>query len=175
LEPLAEITPVAIVAPAPVSTWVARGLLPPDVPHGDAARNAGRAALLVAALTARPEALFDATEDLLHQDYRASAMPATRDLVGRLRAAGLPAVVSGAGPSVLAFLVSGHGLDRLDSIVGETGIEWRISPLDVERQGASAGPGVRVPGDAGPSSPGRLNPLTATWMAAKECRGRCRC
>jgi len=175
LEPLAEITPVAIVAPAPVSTWVARGLLPPDVPHGDAARNAGRAALLVAALTARPEALFDATEDLLHQDYRASAMPATRDLVGRLRAAGLPAVVSGAGPSVLAFLVSGHGLDRLDSIVGETGIEWRISPLDVERQGASAGPGVGVPGDAGPSSPGRLNPLTATWMAAKECRGRCRC
>ena len=175
LEPLAEITPVAIVAPAPVSTWVARGLLPPDVPHGDAARNAGRAALLVAALTARPEALLDATEDLLHQDYRASAMPATRDLVGRLRAAGLPAVVSGAGPSVLAFLISGHGLDRLDSIVEETGIEWRISPLDVERQGASAVPGVGVPGDAGQSSPGRLNPLTATWMAAKECRGRCRC
>jgi len=175
LEPLAEITPVAIIAPAPVSTWVARGLLPPDVPHGDAARNAGRAALLVAALTARPEALLDATEDLLHQDYRASAMPATRDLVSRLRAAGLPAVVSGAGPSVLAFLVSGHGLDRLDSIVEETGIEWRISPLDVERQGASAVPGVGVPGDAGQSSPGRLNPLTATWMAAKECRGRCRC
>jgi homoserine kinase len=175
LEPLAEITPVAIVAPAPVSTWVARGLLPPDVPHGDAARNAGRAALLVAALTARPEALLDATEDLLHQDYRASAMPATRDLVGRLRAAGLPAVVSGAGPSVLAFLVSGHGLNRLDSIVGETGIEWRISPLDVERQGASAVPGVRVPGDAGQSSPGRLDPLSATWIAAKECRGRCRC
>ena len=175
LEPLAEITPVAIIAPAPVSTWVARGLLPPDVPHGDAARNAGRAALLVAALTARPEALLDATEDLLHQDYRASAMPATRDLVGRLRAAGLPAVVSGAGPSVLAFLIAGHGLDRLDSIVEETGIEWRISPLDVERQGASAVPGVRVPGDAGQSSPGRLNPLTATWMAAKECRGRCRC
>ena len=159
LEPLAEITPVAIVAPAPVSTWVARGLLPPDVPHGDAARNAGRAALLVAALTARPEALLDATEDLLHQDYRASAMPATRDLVGRLRAAGLPAVVSGAGPSVLAFLVSGHGLDRLDSIVEETGIEWRISPLDVERQGASAVPGVRVPGDAGQSSSGRLTLL----------------
>jgi hypothetical protein len=84
-------------------------------------------------------------------------------------------VVSGAGPSVLAFLVSGHGLDRLDSIVGETGIEWRISPLDVERQGASAVPGVRVPGDAGQSSPGRLDPLSATWIAAKECRGRCRC
>src|SRR6516225_4565425 len=71
LEPLAEITPVAIVAPAPVSTEVARGLLPPAVPHADAARNAGRAALLVAAFTAEPGALLDATEDRLHQDYRA--------------------------------------------------------------------------------------------------------
>ena len=142
LEPLAQLTPVAIIAPAPVSTEVARGLLPPEVPHADAARNAGRAALLVAALTAWPEALLDATEDRLHQDYRAPAMPATHDLVGRLRAAGVPAVVSGAGPSALALLTSGHGLDRVDSIVKETGIEWHIGPLDVERQGASVAPGV---------------------------------
>jgi homoserine kinase len=145
LEPAAGITPVAIVAAEPVSTGVARGLLPARVPHADAARNAGRAALLVAALTEYPEALLDATEDRLHQDYRAAAMPATSDLLGRLRADGVPAVVSGAGPSVLAFLTSDscvHGLDRLDSIVRETGIEWRISPLDVERQGASVAPGV---------------------------------
>jgi homoserine kinase len=148
LEPAAGITPVAIIAPDPVSTEMARGLLPARVPHADAARNAGRAALLVVALTARPEALLDATEDRLHQDYRAPAMPVTRELVGRLRAAGVPAVVSGAGPSVLAFLTSGtsgpsgHGLDRLDSTVRETGIKWLISPLDVERQGASVAPGV---------------------------------
>ena len=145
LEPAAGITPVAIIAPAPVATDVARGLLPARVPHADAARNAGRAALLVAALTARPDTLLDATEDLLHQDYRAPAMPATKDLVSRLRAAGVPAVVSGAGPSVLAFLTSNDGLgtlDRLDSTVRETGIEWDIRPLDVERQGASVAPGV---------------------------------
>lgn len=148
LEPAAGITPVAIIAPDPVSTEVARGLLPARVSHADAARNAGRAALLVAALTAWPEALLDATEDLLHQDYRAAAMPVTRELVGRLRAAGVPAVVSGAGPSVLAFLLpgmsgpAGQGLDRLDSTVRETGIKWLISPLDVERQGASVAPGI---------------------------------
>jgi homoserine kinase len=154
LEPAPEIKPVAFIAPGPVATEVARGLLPARVPHADAARNAGRAALLVAALTAYPETLLDATEDWLHQDYRAAAMPATRDLVGRLRAAGVPAVLSGAGPSVLAFLASGtpghdpdahdapEGLDRLDSTVKETGIEWFISPLDVERQGASVAPGV---------------------------------
>ena len=158
LTPLPEVRPVVLVAPAPVSTEVARGLLPDKVTHADAARNAGRAALLVAALTARPEALLDATEDLLHQDYRAPAMPATHDLVRRLRAIGVPAVVSGAGPSVLAFLVSpketalsdapgedkmtGDDLDKLGSTAKEAGIDWRISPLDIERQGANVRPGV---------------------------------
>src|SRR6185437_13310107 len=57
LDPRPEVRPVAFIAPAPVSTKVARGLLPAGVPHADAARNAGRAALLIAALTARPDAL----------------------------------------------------------------------------------------------------------------------
>ena len=147
LDPRPEVSLVAFVAPAPVSTKVARGLLPATVPHADAAANAGRAALLVAALTARPDALLDATEDRLHQDYRASAMPHTHELVTRLRAAGVPAVVSGAGPSVLAFLAadgenSRGELNRMDSIAAETGIEWHISPLAIERQGASVVPGV---------------------------------
>jgi homoserine kinase len=149
LEPLAAVRPVAFIAPEPVSTGIARGLLPASVPHADAAWNAGRAALLVAALTVRGEALLDATEDRLHQDYRAPAMPATHDLVGRLRAVGVPAVVSGAGPSVLAFLTgdavgidNAAYLDKLGSIARESGIAWRISPLGVERRGASVEPGV---------------------------------
>jgi homoserine kinase len=145
LDPRPEVLPVAFIAPEPVSTKVARGLLPAAVPHADAARNAGRAALLIAALTARPDALLDGTEDKLHQDYRAPAMPHTHDLVTRLRAAGVPAVVSGAGPSVLAFLTENLDQDvvkRLDSIAGETGIDWCISPLVVERQGASVTPDV---------------------------------
>ena len=149
LEPLASIRPVICVAPAPVRTEVARGLLPDVVPHRDAAANAGRSALLVAALTLLPaeppqgaDALLAATRDGLHQDYREAAMPDTGVLVGRLREAGIPAVISGAGPSVLALLGgrekpdSRHHLDSLGSIVRETGIAWRISSLDVERQGA---------------------------------------
>ncbi len=149
LDPLPEIRPVVCVAPAPVRTEVTRRLLPDLVPHRDAAANAGRSALLVAALTQLPArqpetagALLAATRDWLHQDYRALAMPETGALVGRLREAGIPAVVSGAGPSVLALL-SGpgksdyrHHLDSLGSIVRETGIGWHISSLDVERQGA---------------------------------------
>jgi homoserine kinase len=145
LEPLPQVRPVAFIAPSPVSTTVARGLLPATVPHADAAANAGRAALLVAALTARPDTLLDATQDRLHQGYRAPAMPATHDLVRRLRAAGVPAVVSGAGPTALAFLtgeVTVGDLERLGSIGRETGMPWRIQPLDVERRGASASPGL---------------------------------
>ena len=147
LEPLAELRPVICVGPAPVRTEVARRLLPELVPHRDAAANAGRSALLVAALTqpsagGRPGALLAATRDWLHQDIRAEAMPQTSALVGRLRAAGIPAVVSGAGPSVLALLTGPdtpdyrHHLDSLGSIVRETGIAWYVSSLDVERQGA---------------------------------------
>lgn len=150
LEPLPWVSPVICVGPAPVRTEVARRLLPGLVPHSEAAANAGRSALLVAALTQLPAetgALLAATRDWLHQDYRAEAMPETAALVGRLRAAGLPAVVSGAGPSVLALLSCQpggqpgepdyrHDLDSLGSIVRETGIAWHISSLDVERQGA---------------------------------------
>jgi homoserine kinase len=145
LEPRPVVTPVVCVAPAPVRTDLARGMLPEAVPHRDAAANAGRSALLVAALTQRgigPDVLLEATRDWLHQDYRASAMSQTRTLVRSLRAMGLPAVVSGAGPSVLAFLGARGGpdyrrdLDSLGSIVRETGIAWHISSLDVERQGA---------------------------------------
>lgn len=94
---------VVFVPPSPVSTEVARGLLPAEVPHGDAAADAGRAALLVAALGGQPEHLLRATRDYLHQSYRRPAMPDSLDLVDALRADGVPAVVSGAGPTVLAF------------------------------------------------------------------------
>lgn len=92
-----------LVPPSPVSTEMARRLLPTRVPLVDAASNAGRAALLVAALQGHPELLMPATEDLLHQAYRAEAMPQSYELVQELRAADIPAVISGAGPSVLAF------------------------------------------------------------------------
>ncbi|MEV4093428.1 homoserine kinase [Streptosporangium saharense] len=134
LVPHADIRPVAIVPRQRLSTEVARGLLPESVPHADASANAGRAALLVAALTARPERelLLAATEDRLHQDYRAPAMPRTADLVQRLRGIGVPAVVSGAGPTVLAFST----VDTQDLIAPEVGTDWLIQPLDVETRGA---------------------------------------
>ncbi|MDT5163592.1 MAG: homoserine kinase [Mycobacterium sp.] len=59
------------------STVEARVLLPTEVSHEDARFNVSRAALLVVALTDRPDLLMAATEDVLHQPHRASAMPAS--------------------------------------------------------------------------------------------------
>lgn len=101
-----DICPVLLVPPAALDTRTARGLLPASVPHVDAAFTAGRSALLVHALTSAPHLLMTATEDRLHQQYRAAAMPDSARLLESLRAAGIPAVISGAGPSVLAFAAS---------------------------------------------------------------------
>lgn len=139
LVPDTRIRPVVLVPATRLSTEAARGLLPKDVPHKDASFNAGRAALLIAALTQRPERglLLAATEDRLHQDYRAPAMRASADLVERLRAVGVPAVVSGAGPTILAFSTS----DSQDLIAPEVGNDWHIQLLDVDPDGAT----VQVP------------------------------
>ncbi len=123
---------VVFVPGSPVETTVARGLLPDSVPHADAARNSGRAALLVAALSRQPELLFPATEDLLHQRYRESAMPETLALVRSLRADRVPAVVSGAGPSVLAF-VDNNGVDAL---VARAPDGWQALTVPIDRRGA---------------------------------------
>ena len=125
LDVIARVT--VLVPPEPVSTEEARNLLPDRVPHRDAAANTARAALLVGALTGDPTHLLAATEDFLHQSYRAKAMPASYELVQGLRSAGVPAVISGAGPTVLAF---GRGLD------GVVPAGWVAYELDVEPRGA---------------------------------------
>ena len=78
-------------------------LLPGQVSHDAARFNVSRAALLVVALTERPDLLMAATEDVLHQPQRAAAMPASAEYLRVLRACGVPAVLSGAGPAVLAL------------------------------------------------------------------------
>lgn len=132
--PLAsEISAVVFIPPTPLSTKAARGLLPASVPHGEAAANAGRAALLVAALNGAPAYLHRATEDFLHQSYRASAMPESADLVGRLRADGVPAIISGAGPTVLAF--TAPGLTGAEALMAMCPEGWRSMHLAVGESG----------------------------------------
>ena len=111
---------------ATLSTQSARGLLPDAVPHADAAFNAARSALLVHALTRDPALLLEATDDRLHQRQRAAAMPESIGADRRLRAAGLAAVVSGAGPSVLVLDRPGRRDDG--ALADLTPPGWSVPP-----------------------------------------------
>ena len=129
----ARIGAAVFVPPEPLSTEVARGLLPATVPHADAAAAAGNAALLVAALAGHPDQLWRATRDHLHQEYRRPAMPASLDLVDRLRSDGHAAVVSGAGPTVLVLVA-----DDTD-LAAYCPEGWMHHRLAVDTRGAEAG------------------------------------
>ncbi|NTY62669.1 homoserine kinase [Mycolicibacterium sphagni] len=85
------------------STAETRVLLPDHVTHEAARFNLSRAALLVVALTERPDLLMAATDDVLHQPQRGPAMPASAEYLQVLRRCGVAAVLSGAGPAVLAL------------------------------------------------------------------------
>lgn len=98
-----DLAVVVFIPDTPLATGAARGLLPATVPHGDAAANTARAALLVHAIATRPDLLLAATEDWLHQRYRADAMWPSANLVAALRSAGHAATVSGAGPTVVVI------------------------------------------------------------------------
>ena len=131
LEPHSDLTPVVLIPETHSATSVTRGLLPGNIPHKDAAFVAGRCALAVHALTTRPDLLLPATEDRLHQDYRESAWPDTMRMVRELRGNGVPATVSGAGPTVFALPAGGALPPGLDTF------GFAVHALPVARTGAT--------------------------------------
>jgi homoserine kinase len=120
-----------------------RVLLPAQVSHEEARFNVSRAALLVVALTERPDLLMAATEDALHQPQRAAVMPASAEYMRVLRRSGVSATLSGAGPSVIALTTESelprealeygpaNGFSITEMTAGD-GVRWS--------------PGVTVPG-----------------------------
>jgi len=132
------VSAVVFVPEAAMSTALARSLQPASVPHEDAIFNVSRSALLVAALVQSPELLLAATEDRLHQSYRASAMRETDELIQMLRKNDLAAVVSGAGPSVLVLGSDpSQRLTAVDLVEKNSSSAWQALMLAVDFKGAT--------------------------------------
>jgi len=132
------VSPLVAVPERTMSTALARSLQPESVPHEDAIFNVSRSALLIAALVQSPELLLAATEDKLHQSYRASAMPETDALIQVLRANDLAAVVSGAGPSILVLGSDPSQRLRAAELVAEHAQSpWECLMLAVDFRGAT--------------------------------------
>ncbi len=132
-----DITPIVLVPDTQLLTETARSLLPDEVPMAEAVSNISRAALLVEALTRDPALLMPATVDRLHQERRRPAMPQSLALLDDLRAAGIPAVVSGAGPSLLALCATAEQVSATRA-AGQSHAGWQV----LEPGFADAGAGV---------------------------------
>jgi homoserine kinase len=129
-----RIEPVVFCADVAMPTRLSRGLLQEVVAHADASANSAHTALLVVALTRRPDLLLPATHDLVHQESRRPGMPESMALVDALRDAGVAAVLSGAGPSVLALCTSTQAAQMAHQVPPG----WRVMRLAVDPQGARA-------------------------------------
>jgi homoserine kinase len=130
-----RIQAMAYIPAKSLATSKARKMLPDSIPFADAVRNTTNAALMSHALTTRPDLLLTATEDFLHQSYRAEAMPDSFALVQKLRAAGIAAFISGAGPTVLAL----HTADQreVEELKMAAGKGFVATPLEIASRGAT--------------------------------------
>lgn len=108
LDPAEGLRCLAFVPDFEVRTSGARAVLPDVVPRTAAVAQAIAAASLPKALELRPDLLLPATSDRLHQFYRAELMPQSWELLTRLRDRGVPATISGAGPTVFALGLPGQ-------------------------------------------------------------------
>ena len=140
LLPHRSVSPLLLVPEQTMSTALARSLQPASVPHADAIFNVSRSTLLIAALIQSPELLSTATEDRLHQSYRASAMPETDRMITLLREAGHAAVVSGAGPSILVLASDpSQRLAAAELVTSSTTQRWTALLPAVDIKGATLG------------------------------------
>ena len=126
---------MAFIPSTPLATKKARTMLPDFIPFADAQRNSTNTAIMMQALTIRPDLLLTATEDFLHQSYRQEAMPASYALMNKLRAAGVAAFISGAGPTVLAL----HTGDQEESeqLARAGGAKFEGKSLEIASRGAT--------------------------------------
>lgn len=132
-----RISAVAFIPESELATSKARKMLPESIPHADAVQNSIRSAMLTQALTTRPDLLLQATEDFLHQNYRESAMPKSLALMNKLRAAGVPAFISGAGPAVLALRLDANidNENELTDLARVAGGGFKVEQIEIAQTG----------------------------------------
>lgn len=124
-----------------LSTEKAREALPKEVAYRDAVYNVSRVGLLPAAMNpvegVEPNALmYVATQDKLHQQYRAPLMQPSTDLIALFRSHGYAAAVSGAGPCVLV-LHYGDAREAIDKVAAEqlASGHWKVLHLPINTKG----------------------------------------
>ncbi|MBD2870436.1 homoserine kinase [Paenibacillus arenilitoris] len=145
IEPHKKLEALVAIPAFELLTEKARHALPAQISMADAVFNVGRSSLLVAALAGGELGMIrHAMKDRLHQPYRAALIPGMTTILERAAEHGaLGAALSGAGPTLIAFVDAGNpdkaGLERflLDTLKQE-GIEAETLWLPPCADGAKA-------------------------------------
>lgn len=105
-DPAGGLAAVLVLGEHPLATDDARHALPHEVDHAAAARNTARASLLALGIALGDEEWIAAgMHDEIHEDFRATLVPDMSAVRSLFEAAGVgPAVLSGAGPTMLALV-----------------------------------------------------------------------
>jgi len=145
IEPAGGLAAVALVSDSALPTAESRRALPVTVAHSDAAYTAGRAGLLAAGIAlGRADLVRAGASDRIHEPYREALVPDIAIVRAALLAAGADAaVLSGAGPTVIALVTADDdaaALERARALCDSLpAFPGRREPLAlmVERTGAA--------------------------------------
>ncbi|MEI0517604.1 homoserine kinase [Brachyspira murdochii] len=125
-----------------LSTEKARNALPKEISLKDAIFNISRAALLTSALSSnRLDLLEVATDDKLHQDYRAKFIPGLKDLFKQVKMSGAYSVtISGAGSSILSLVKDDEKIikkvsNAMENSFSKKKIKSEIKVLNIPKKG----------------------------------------
>jgi homoserine kinase len=136
------ISQVVVVLPdCSLSTPDSRAVLPGEVPLGDVIYNLGRSVMVVEGMrTGNFEILSRSMVDRLHQPYRLKLIPGASEAIQAAKMLAAPAVLSGAGPAVVAF--PPRAADDVRECMCEAfeaaGLKSRSWVLNVTSQGANS-------------------------------------
>jgi homoserine kinase len=136
VNPAPTLRPAVLVPTNRQATTSARAVLPDALPRREVAIQAARSGHVLAALSGVWPVAVGATGDLLHEPARFAAMPASGEVVRQLRASGVHAWLSGAGPSV-AVALDGPGEGKagdVGAIAADNG--FTVHRLEVDLAGA---------------------------------------
>ena len=136
-----------------LATAKARGVLPATLSRADAVFNVQRTALLLQAVhTGNLDAIGAALDDRLHQPYRAPLVPGLADALAFRHPTVLGAFLSGAGPSIGAFVLDDAGAAErfFTDLYARQGLACAVRTLDVHQPDAVR---ARIAPAAVPSGP----------------------
>ena len=139
---------VVIVPDRDLATPEARGVLPESLSREDAVFNLNRMGLLVAGLADPALLRPEATGDRIHQPFRTALFPEAPALLqGLLGAGAVAASWSGAGPTLIGFVVdddAGAVKAGAEAVLAVSGVPGRVMSLRADRRGLVTGDEAEV-------------------------------